>query len=73
MRPIDADSAKLVDLVYDGTSPLGSMLILNFSAAMDFEVEMSGLAFEIVVRLRESEAIASQRVAKQSGPIKTGA
>lgn len=70
MRPIDADSAKLVDLVYDGTSPLGSMLILNFSAAMDFEVEMSGLAFEIVVRLRESEAIASQRVAKQSGPIK---
>ncbi|MGB5165723.1 MAG: SPOR domain-containing protein [Woeseiaceae bacterium] len=60
IRPLDADSANLVDLIYDGTSPIGAMLVVNFSTAMDFKVEMSGLTFELTVRMRESQAAQPQ-------------
>ena len=61
IRPLGADSVNLLDVTYDGTSQIGAMLIVNFSKAMEFEVEMSGLTFELTIRMRESAAVQSQR------------
>ena len=60
IRPLGADRANLLDLTYDGTSQIGAMLVVNFSRPMEFEVEMSGLTFELIIRMRESAAVQPQ-------------
>jgi len=52
LRPANADNARLMDLEYDGDSVMGPVLTLSFSEAVEFDVEMSGVAFELAVRVR---------------------
>ena len=49
LRPLNSDSANLMDLEYDGDSPAGPMLTFNFSRPVVFEVDMSGVSFGLVV------------------------
>jgi len=48
-RPVNSDRAQLVDMEYDGDSPAGPTLTLNFSQPVAFDVDMSGVAFGLVV------------------------
>ncbi|MDH3577611.1 MAG: SPOR domain-containing protein, partial [Gammaproteobacteria bacterium] len=49
LRPLNSDSANLMDLEYDGDSPAGPMLTFNFSRPVLFDVDMSGVSFGLVV------------------------
>lgn len=50
-RPVDADSAHLIDLEYDGESAAGSVLTLSFSEPVTYTVEASTVSFQIVVQV----------------------
>ncbi|MFQ5609816.1 MAG: SPOR domain-containing protein, partial [Woeseiaceae bacterium] len=50
-RPINADTAKLVDFEYDGASFSEPVLILSFSEPVSYSIEASSVAFRIVVRV----------------------
>lgn len=50
-RPANSDSARLVDMEYDGDSPAGPTLTFNFSQAVAFDVEMSGVSFGLTVNV----------------------
>lgn len=54
LRPFNADSAHLIELEYDGTNAGGPVLTLSFSKPVAFDVDMSGLSFDVVVHVRES-------------------
>jgi len=54
MRPFNSDSAKLVEMVYDGGGVGGPALILSFSEAVSFDIEMSDMSFQLLVHVRES-------------------
>ena len=54
LRPFNADSAHLIELEYDGTNAGGPVLTLSFSKSVAFDVDMSGIAFDVVVHIRES-------------------
>lgn len=54
LRPFNADSAHLVDLEYDGDSAGEPVLTLSFSEPVDFDVDMSSVAFGLVVHVRPS-------------------
>lgn len=54
LRPFNADSAHLVDLEYDGDSAGEPVLTLSFSEAVEFDVDMSSVAFSLVVHVRQS-------------------
>lgn len=49
LRPVNSDNARLVDMEYDGDSPAGPMLTFNFSQPVTFDVDMSGVSFDLVV------------------------
>ena len=49
LRPANSDNAQLVDMEYDGDSPAGPMLTFNFSQAVTFDVDMTGVSFDLVV------------------------
>ena len=49
LRPVNSDNARLVDMEYDGDSPAGPMLTFNFSHPVTFDVDMSGVSFDLVV------------------------
>ncbi|MGI9234392.1 MAG: SPOR domain-containing protein [Woeseiaceae bacterium] len=51
LRPANSDSANLIDLEYDGDSPAGPTLTLNFSQPVNASVEMSGVSFGLVVSI----------------------
>lgn len=55
LRPVNSDNANLMDLEYDGDSPAGPMLTFNFSQPVDFEVDMSGVSFGLVVTVSAAE------------------
>lgn len=61
LRPAGSDSAYLVDLEYDGDSPAGPILTLNFSQPVTFDVDESGVSFSlnVVVASRSEAAPAS--------------
>ena len=52
LRPANSDSAQLMDLEYDGASATGPVLTLTFSKPVEFDIDMSGIAFELAVRVR---------------------
>ena len=49
LRPVNSDNAQLVDIEYDGDSPAGPTLTFNFSQSVSFDVDMSGVAFDVTV------------------------
>ena len=49
LRPVNSDNAQLVDVEYDGDSPAGPTLTFNFSQSVSFDVDMSGVAFDVTV------------------------
>ena len=53
LRPFNADSAHLIELEYNGENAGGPVLILSFSKPVAFDVDMSGIAFDVVVHVRE--------------------
>ncbi len=54
VRPFNSDAAHLVDLEYDGDATAGYVLTLSFNKAVDFDVDMSAVAFGLVVNVRPS-------------------
>jgi tetratricopeptide (TPR) repeat protein len=54
LRPFNADGAHLVELEYDGSNAAGPVLTLSFSKPVAFDVEMSGISFDVVVNVRET-------------------
>lgn len=54
LRPLNSDSARLLDLEYDGGSTGEPVLTLSFSEPVDFDVDMSSVAFDLVVHVRPS-------------------
>lgn len=55
-RPINADSAQLVDLEYDGSSAAGPMLTLNFSEPVSFDIDSARVSFELFVQVSPAAA-----------------
>ncbi|MCP5090120.1 MAG: hypothetical protein GY949_04265, partial [Gammaproteobacteria bacterium] len=55
-RPFNAESANLVDLVYDGNAGGDPVLTLNFSKPVEYDVETSPVSFGLVVHIRPSTA-----------------
>jgi tetratricopeptide (TPR) repeat protein len=51
-RPIDADTARLLSLEYDGDAPEGQILRFNFSEEVRFEAIESGGNDTVVVQVR---------------------
>jgi len=51
LRPVNADVARLADLEYDGDSATGPLLTLRFTEPVTYTVDMSGVAFRLVVRI----------------------
>ena len=52
LRPVDADSIRLVDVEYDGESLAGPTLSLNFSEPVSFSiVSRSAIGFRIDIRI----------------------
>jgi len=68
LRPFNADSAHLIELEYDGTSAGGPVLTLSFSKPVAFDVDMSGIAFDVVVHVRESTLQALPVESVQTAP-----
>ncbi len=54
LRPLNADSAHLIELEYDGDSTVGPVLILSFSEPVTFAVETTDLSFEFRIRVGRS-------------------
>ena len=57
LRPFNADSAHLIELEYDGNEASGPVLSMHFSEPVSFDIEMSGLSFDMVVNVRKSAEI----------------
>jgi tetratricopeptide (TPR) repeat protein len=71
LRPFNADSAHLIDLEYDGDSAGEPVLTLSFSETVDFEVDMSSIAFGLVVHVRPpTEPVTATAVAAVSPTVK---
>lgn len=52
LRPSNADAARVVDIEYDGETPAGSVLFINFSGPVSFTVdEPTAVDFEVRVRV----------------------
>ena len=65
-RPLNADGAHLVDLIYDGNESGGPVLTLNFSEAVTFDVSMAAVAFELTVTVRRETLIQHESTAISS-------
>jgi hypothetical protein len=68
LRPFNADDAQLVDMEYDGDSPAGPMLTLNFSQPVAFDVDMAGVSFSLVVNLSPTMDEASESATSSVSP-----
>ncbi len=68
LRPFNADGAHLVELEYDGNNAAGPVLTLSFSEPVAFDVEMSGISFDVVVNVRETALEAMPAVAVATVP-----
>jgi len=68
LRPFNSDSANLVELEYDGDDSIGPVLILSFSKPVTFDVDMSGISFDVKVRVGESTTRASPTAADIATP-----
>jgi tetratricopeptide (TPR) repeat protein len=51
LRPVNADTAHLADLEYDGDSAGGPVLTLSFDEPVTYSVDSSGVSFQIVVHV----------------------
>ncbi len=54
IRPFNAESAKLLEVEYDGESSDEAVLTLIFSESVEFEVNMSSLSFDVAVSVGQS-------------------
>ena len=70
LRPVNAESAHLVDLEYDGDSAGQPVLTMNFSEIVAFDVDMSSISFGLAVQVRPST---SQLAAAQDEGISPAA
>jgi len=68
LRPFNADSAHLIELEYDGTNAGGPVLTLSFSKPVAFDVDMSGISFDVVVHVKESALQALPAESVQTAP-----
>lgn len=68
LRPFNADTARLIELEYDGDNAGGPVLTLSFSEPVAFDVDMSGISFDVVVHVRESALRALPAEAVQAAP-----
>ena len=78
LRPLSADEAKLIDVDYDGESPIGPVLRLNFSDTVNFAVSPFTNASTVLISVRLDPAVAaessdderrvSRRVERPDGP-----
>jgi len=68
LRPFNADSAHLIELEYDGDNAAGPVLILSFSQPVAFDVDMSGISFDVVVHVRETTLQALPAAPVQAAP-----
>ena len=66
MRPFNADSTHLVDLIYDGNEASGPVLTLSFSEAVAFDVDMTGVTFDLTVHVRKKTV--SQQATQSTAP-----
>jgi tetratricopeptide (TPR) repeat protein len=66
LRPVNSDSAKLLDFEYDGDSPAGPTLTFNFIQPVEFDIDMSSVAFGLVVHVRP---IAAEAAPPETTPI----
>ncbi len=56
LRPLNAEGARLLDVEYDGTSPGDPVLTLNFTETVEFDVDMSSIAFGVIINVRRPES-----------------
>lgn len=68
LRPFNADAAHLVELEYDGDQSVGPVLTLSFSKPVIFDVEMSGISFDVVVHVRDTTGAAASIESIPQGP-----
>jgi tetratricopeptide (TPR) repeat protein len=68
LRPFNSDKARLVELVYDGTTSAGAVLTLTFSEPVTFEVDMATIAFDVAVRVGASAASVSPAAVESARP-----
>ena len=57
-RPVNAEIARLIDVVYDGDTPAGAVLTLNFSEPVSFSIDAKPVSFELSVNVRAEPAAA---------------
>ncbi len=68
LRPFNSDSANLVELEYDGDDSIGPVLILSFSKPVTFDVDMSGISFDVSIRVGEPIAKSSSTATDNNAP-----
>ncbi|MCJ7591161.1 MAG: hypothetical protein MUO51_07390 [Woeseiaceae bacterium] len=68
LRPFNADAAHLLELEYDGDESAGPVLILSFSKAVSFDVEMSGISFDVVVHIRDDASATTSAAEDATAP-----
>lgn len=68
LRPANSDSAQLVDMEYDGDSPAGPTLTFNFSQAVAFDVDMSGVTFGLSVAISSVSNSGAMTAARTASP-----
>jgi len=60
LRPFNSDLANLVDLEYDGDAATGPVLTLSFSKRVDFDVDMTNVAFGLRVNVKPSSGTVAE-------------
>lgn len=62
LRPANADAARLIDLEYEGDSAAGPVLTLRFSETVNFAVDMSSVAFKLVVPVQIAASATAESI-----------
>lgn len=68
LRPAKSDNAKLVDIEYDGDSPAGPTLTFNFSQTVDFDIDMTGVSFDLAVTVSATVGESTPAAAEPLAP-----
>ncbi|MDH4054963.1 MAG: SPOR domain-containing protein [Gammaproteobacteria bacterium] len=66
MRPYNSDSAHLTELEYDGDATVGPVLTLSFSEPVSYDIEMSGLTFDVDIHVRKAADNSGASVVNES-------
>ncbi len=58
-RPVQADLAALLDIVYEGDAVGGPVVGLNFEEVVDYQIRVQGLSFSLEIDVVRSPSIAA--------------